>query len=62
MTHTTNKEDQLPNGWEEHKIQKLLRQAAMPFPQKLEWIEEATTIANRLLEQSNKKGKSAKEK
>jgi len=37
-------------GWQEHKVRQLLRLARLPFPEKLEWLERAQVLANRLAE------------
>lgn len=46
-----NSEKRWDRGWKEHKERQLRRLAALPFSQKLEWLEEAHRLANVLHDQ-----------
>jgi hypothetical protein len=34
-----------PRGWDEHRLQQLRRIAALPFLEKLAWLEEGQALA-----------------
>ena len=42
-------------GWEEHKKRQLLRLASLPFEKKLEWLEEAQQLGERLISQARRR-------
>ncbi|MCH7591945.1 MAG: hypothetical protein IH989_04075 [Planctomycetes bacterium] len=43
------------SGWEEHKKRQLLRLASLPFEKKLEWLEEAQQLGERLISQARRR-------
>ena len=42
-------------GWDEHKIRQLRRLAKLSFAEKLEWLEEAQELGERLIAQANRR-------
>ena len=49
-----------PRGWDEHRRRQLRRTAALPFAEKLEWLEEAQALAEALTAARNREaGKAA---
>jgi predicted transcriptional regulator len=51
VSDPTQKGDQTPlpsNGWEQHELEQLRRLAKLWISEKLEWLEQAQTIAERL--------------
>lgn len=48
-------------GWDEHKKRQLQRQAKLSFAEKLEWLEEAQKLGERLIAQGNRSKTDQKE-
>lgn len=41
-------------GWDEHNARQLRRLAKLPFAEKLEWLEDAQRLGERLIAQANR--------
>ena len=41
-------------GWDEHKTRQLRRLSELPFADKLDWLEEAQTLGEKLILQANR--------
>ncbi len=62
MTESNHPNDKLwDQGWDEHKKRQLRRQAELPFAEKLEWLEEAQRLGERLIAQANRSKTDQKE-
>ncbi len=58
----TSEDDCWDHGWDEHKSRQLRRQAGLTFAEKLEWLEQAQELGEKLIAQSKRpKSREAKE-
>lgn len=63
MKEPNSADDKLwDRGWDEHKMRQLQRQAKLPFAKKLEWLEEAQELGERLIAQANRSKKTEQQR
>ena len=62
MKEANSADDKLwDRGWDEHKKRQLQRQAKLSLAEKLEWLEEAQRLSERLIAQGNRSKTDQKE-